>query len=81
MESAVCDVDSCSLTLWKASILVNNGFKETVRNMELRDEEALSSVEELLDIFSTVPCLFESMLKSLCVLKIRMSVRGNLLSH
>ena len=38
------DVDARSLVLWKVSIPVNDGFKENVRKVDLRDEDALENV-------------------------------------
>lgn len=54
-KPALDHVDADSLKLWKVSIPVNDGFKENVSNIELRDKEALSPVQELSDIFSGVP--------------------------
>ena len=48
-------VDADALTLWKVSIPVNDGFKENVRKVRLRDEEALSLVDALSEVFSDVP--------------------------
>ena len=49
------DVDARSLDLWKVSIPVNDGFKENVRKVELRDEDALSPVDRLSKVFSGQP--------------------------
>lgn len=49
---ALQHVDADALTLWKVSIPVNNSFKENVRKVELKDEETLSSVDRLYEIFS-----------------------------
>jgi hypothetical protein len=46
-----CDVDARSLVLWKVSIPVNDGFKENVRKIKLRDEDALSPVDRLSKVF------------------------------
>jgi Crinkler effector protein N-terminal domain len=48
-------IDADALTLWKVSIPVNDGFKENVRKVQLRDEKALSPVDKLSDVFSDVP--------------------------
>jgi hypothetical protein len=37
------------------SMAVDDVFKENVKKVELRDEEALSPVDELSDVFSEVP--------------------------
>ena len=50
-----CDVDARSLVLWKVSIPVNDGFKENVRKVELRDDYALSPVDRLSKVFSGQP--------------------------
>jgi Crinkler effector protein N-terminal domain len=44
-----------SLTLWKVSIPVDHGFKENARKVEVRDEEALSPVQKLSQIFLDQP--------------------------
>jgi hypothetical protein len=49
------DVDARSLVLWKVSIPVNDGFKENVRKVELRDEDALSPVDRLSKVFLGQP--------------------------
>ena len=49
------DVDARSLILWKVSIPVNDGFKENVSRVELKDEDELSPVDTLSDVFSEVP--------------------------
>jgi len=49
------NVNARSLILWKVSILVNDGFKENVRRVELRDEDALLSVVKLLKVFLGQP--------------------------
>jgi Crinkler effector protein N-terminal domain len=48
-------VDARSLVLWKVSMPVNGGFKENVRKVELRDEDALSSVDRLSKVFLGQP--------------------------
>jgi hypothetical protein len=48
-------VDADALVLWKVSMAVDHSFEENVKKVELRDEEALSPVEELSDVFSEVP--------------------------
>jgi hypothetical protein len=44
-----------ALTLWKVSIAVNGGFKENVSKVELRDEDALSPVVRLSEVFQAQP--------------------------
>jgi hypothetical protein len=48
-------VDADALVLWKVSMAVNDGFKENVKKVELRDEEALSPVRRLSNVFSDPP--------------------------
>jgi hypothetical protein len=48
-------VDADALTLWKVSIPVNVGFNPNVKKVELRDEEALSPVDRLCNIFFVQP--------------------------
>ena len=48
-------VDADALRLWKVSIPVNDGFKENVRKVELRDEDALSPVDRLSKVFLGQP--------------------------
>ena len=48
-------VDADALTLWKVSILVNDGFNQNVKKVELRDEEALSPVDRLSKVFFVQP--------------------------
>ncbi|KIM73122.1 hypothetical protein PILCRDRAFT_733222 [Piloderma croceum F 1598] len=48
-------VDAEALRLWKVSIPVNGGFKENVSRVELKDEDELSPVDTLSDVFSEVP--------------------------
>jgi hypothetical protein len=48
-------VDADALRLWKVSIPVNGGFKENVSRVELKDEDELSPVDTLSDVFSEVP--------------------------
>jgi hypothetical protein len=40
-----------TLKLWKVSIAVNDGFMDSVGKVELRDEEELSPVDTVSDIF------------------------------
>jgi hypothetical protein len=49
------DVDARSLVLWKVTIPVNDSFKENVRKVELRDEDALSPVDRLSKVFLGQP--------------------------
>jgi hypothetical protein len=49
------NIDARSLHLWKVSIPVDDSFKENVINVELRDGEALSPVDRLLNVFSGQP--------------------------
>ena len=49
------DVDARSLVLWKVSIPVNDGFKENLSRVELRDEDALSPVDRLSKVFLGQP--------------------------
>jgi len=48
-------VDADSLRLWKVSIAVNSGFKEDLRKVELRDDDALSPVDRLSKVFLGQP--------------------------
>jgi hypothetical protein len=48
-------VHADALTLWKVSIPVNDDFKENARKVELREEEALSPVDPLSDVFEEMP--------------------------
>ena len=48
-------VDADALVLWKVSIPVDRNLKGEINNLELPDEESLSPVEELSEIFSGVP--------------------------
>ena len=48
-------VDADALRLWKVSIPVNSGFKENVSSVELKNEDELSPVDTLSDVFSEVP--------------------------
>ena len=52
---ALKHVDAGALQLWKVSIPVNGGFKENVSRIELKDEDELSPVDTLSDVFSEVP--------------------------
>ena len=48
-------VDADALTLWKVSFPVNHNFQQNLANIDLTDETSLSSVDDLLDVFSNVP--------------------------
>jgi hypothetical protein len=48
-------VDADSLVLWNVSIPVNDDFQENVKKLDLRDEEALSPVEDLSRVFVGEP--------------------------
>jgi hypothetical protein len=48
-------VDARSLHLWNVSITVDDDFKDSVSKVELRDEEELSAVDTLSDLFSKAP--------------------------
>ena len=48
-------IDADALRLWKVSIAVNSGFKEDVRKVELRDDDALSPVDRLSKVFLGQP--------------------------
>jgi hypothetical protein len=48
-------VTADSLILWKVSMAVDDGFKEKVRKVVLRDEEALSPVDRLSKGFLVQP--------------------------
>ena len=48
-------VDADALRLWDVSIAVDDGFKENVSRVELKDEEELSPVDALSDVFLEVP--------------------------
>jgi hypothetical protein len=54
-QVALEHVDADALQLWKVSIPVNGGFKENVRNVELRDEDALSPVDRLSKVYLGQP--------------------------
>jgi hypothetical protein len=47
-------VPADTLVLWKASIPVDAAFKENVKKVTLRDEEELSAVDNVADVFSDV---------------------------
>jgi len=47
--------DADALQLWDVSIVVNDGFKENVSRVELKDEKVLSPVDALSDVFSEIP--------------------------
>jgi hypothetical protein len=47
-------VDARSLHLWHVSIPIDAGFREKVKKVALTDEEELSAVEYLTDVFSRV---------------------------
>jgi hypothetical protein len=46
-QVALEHVDADALQLWNVSIIVDDGFKENVSKVELRDEEELSPVKKL----------------------------------
>jgi len=46
-QVALEHVDADALQLWNVSIIVDDGFKENVSKVELRDEEELSPVKTL----------------------------------
>ena len=46
-QVALEHVDADALQLWNVSIVVDDGFKENVGKVELRDEEELSPVKKL----------------------------------
>jgi hypothetical protein len=48
-------VTADSLQLWKVSIPVDNNSRETLSQIVLRDEEAVSPVKRLTDVFSDRP--------------------------
>jgi hypothetical protein len=50
-KRAFQSIDADSLILWNVSIPVNDDFKEIVKKVELKDEEALSPVNRLSTIF------------------------------
>ena len=54
-KPSIRHVGADALTLWKVSIPFNDGLKENVRKVQLRDEEALSPLAELSDVFPGVP--------------------------
>jgi hypothetical protein len=47
--------DADALKVWKVDVPVNDRFKENVGMVDLRDEEELSAVDELSDLFSEGP--------------------------
>ena len=47
------DVPADSLSLWKASVLINRDLKESVEALNLVDGDSLYSYEILSDIFSS----------------------------
>jgi hypothetical protein len=49
------DVDARSLHIWNVSIPIEADFNDNVKKVELRDEEELSAVDSLADVFSDVP--------------------------
>src|SRR6267154_5084720 len=49
------DVDARSLVLFKVSIPANDSFKENVSRVELKDEDELSPVDTLSDVFLEIP--------------------------
>jgi hypothetical protein len=54
-QEAFRNVDARSLTLWKVSIPVDRHLQQSLANLDLTDETSLSSVDDLLDVFSDVP--------------------------
>ena len=48
-------VDAVALQLWNVSIPVDGSLKERVKMLELRDEEELSPVVKLLQVFPNIP--------------------------
>jgi len=48
------DVDARSLHIWNVSIPIEADFNHNVKKVELRDEEELSAVDSLADVFSDV---------------------------
>jgi hypothetical protein len=53
MKPALDHVTAASLTLWKVSIPIDGSFEENVK-AELEEEEMLSPVDTLSDIFSNL---------------------------
>jgi hypothetical protein len=49
------DVDARSLHLWDVSIPVDDDFEDKMRGIELKDEDELSPVDTLSDVFSEAP--------------------------
>jgi hypothetical protein len=54
-QVALEHVDADALQLWNVSIVVDDGFKENVSRVELKDEEELSPVDALSDVFLEAP--------------------------
>jgi len=48
-------VDSDALALWKVSFPVNHNLQQSLANLDLTDETSLSSVDDLVELFSEVP--------------------------
>jgi hypothetical protein len=48
-------VAASSLTLWKVSIPINPQLRHTLSNLYLTDDTSLSSVDDLVDVFSDEP--------------------------
>jgi hypothetical protein len=48
-------VDADVLKVWKVDVAVDDGFTENARQVELRDEKALSPVDPLSDHFTDRP--------------------------
>jgi hypothetical protein len=54
-KPALDHVTADSLTLWKVSIPVGRRLRYTLANVDLTDETSLSSVDDLVDVFSDAP--------------------------
>jgi hypothetical protein len=52
---ALAHIDADSLTLWKVSIPVNRGWQQSLSTIEFNDNTSLSSVDDLVDVFSNAP--------------------------